>query len=651
MFVAVWVAAVLGAVDAPVTAVVVYSDRARVTRTASVGLSGTQKVELPLLMDSVDTGSIRVEASGGQLQRVDIQRVPSNELPIGEAQKLISAIDALDVKLSEVREQLRANNAVLGSLQRLTASSPPPPEDRPEPRLTSTGWVAAIGFVGSKGAALQAKARELGIKQRALEEERRELAEKAQLLGAQRQRSGVRVVATVSGSGSAKLALTYVVGSSRWYPSYDLQLLPDTGKVLVSFSGLVSQESGEDWSDAQLTLSTAIPASSPRPPRLLSWKIGEKERFIPTPQARVEQVLPPPPAVPLPRTLREQDAVMQRLAARAQSQFKGMVNFGSNAAYDQDEGGIVGGVEGSVAAGALGGVNRPPAAPPPMPSRRRAAEKKEAPAREYESMAQSAPAAAPESDDYGVAAEEIVITSGRSSARREPTVGLPLAPPPAYVRPSYAANLPATLAAGYDLSFASLRRESVKTGGGARRVALFSETWPVSVERKLFPALAQEAFLVAEIKSPSKQVLPGGSANLFVGADPSGTAQLKLVAPGEPFTLPLGLDRALRPIRNVKLVTAEKGFIGKEELTEYEVTTEIANPYATAIPVRILDQWPLSGNDDTEVKLLRTEPGAIQDKATGGLEWRLSLPARGKTTVKFTYSIRRPKGWRMQQSQ
>lgn len=224
-----------------------------------------------------------------------------------------------------------------------------------------------------------------------------------------------------------------------------------------------------------------------------------------------------------------------------------------------------------------------------------------------------------------------------------------LSPPPGYQPPSYDPNLPASLAGGYDLAYDSLRPETIRAGKGARRVALFSESWPVSVERKVFPALAKEAFLVAEIKSPSKQVLPGGSANLFVGADPAGSARLNLVSPGETFTLPLGLDRAIKPVRNVKLVQAEKGLIGKTELTEYVVTSELANPYAYPMAVRILDQWPVTDDKDVEVKLLKTEPWAIQDPVKGSLEWHLTVPPAGKTVVTFTYSLRRPKGWRMHQ--
>jgi hypothetical protein len=214
-------------------------------------------------------------------------------------------------------------------------------------------------------------------------------------------------------------------------------------------------------------------------------------------------------------------------------------------------------------------------------------------------------------------------------------------------RPVLEPNLPASLAGGHALAFPAQRPKTVRSGGGERRVPLFTETWPVQVERKLYPAVTPNAFLVAELRSPSRQVMPGGEAQLFVGADPAGQARLTLVWPGEPFTLPRGVDAAVRPVRNVKLMTSEKGFIGKDELTEYLVTLEVANPYPFALPVRIHDQWPLSRSGDVEVKLVRTEPYAEQDKDKGTLTWRLRVPPSEKTVVSFLYTVRHPKGWRL----
>jgi hypothetical protein len=655
-------------VDAPVTNVTVYSDRARVVRTAQVNLSGTQKLELPLLNATVDLSSIRVEAQGAEVKRVDIGPVQDDEFAPDEARKLVTELEKLDDDLARIRAELGEQRLQTAALQRLNPMVPSGEPLKPLPKLNPAGWTAAATFSSEREAKLQTRARELEVKLRELAISRQVLAEKAALLGGARRRSGYRVTATVAANGPAKVQLTYVTAGARWYPSYDLQLVPETGKVQVSFAGLVSQESGEDWDDAALTLSTAIPATSTVAPKLQSWKIGEKERFIPTPAPQVDPVLPPPLAPPLPSAVRDEEVLKARLLALAggvaaaagegRGAATGIIDardFGGNAkalrgfefADDSVEGELVrpDADYAKKMKKSEARRERPRPAPPPPP-----AQPMNMPA------PSAAPMAPPPMEVLSADREESVSTKSafgglfKSDERApQPTSEMSLSPPGAYERPSYDPNLPASLAGGYDLAYPSLRPETIKTGKGARRVALFSESWPVTVERKVFPALAKEAFLVAEIKSPSKQVLPGGNANLFVGADPAGTARLGLVSPGEAFTLPLGLDRAIKPVRNVKLVQAEKGLIGKTELTEYVVTIELANPYGYPMSVRILDQWPLTDDKEVEVKLLKTEPWAIQDKDKGGLEWRVVVPASGKSTVSFTYSLRRPKGWRMHQ--
>jgi len=157
---------------------------------------------------------------------------------------------------------------------------------------------------------------------------------------------------------------------------------------------------------------------------------------------------------------------------------------------------------------------------------------------------------------------------------------------------------------------------------GARRVALFGRAFPVSVERRVFPDLQKEsAFLVAEVKNPTGQPLPGGQAKLFVGADPAGVARLKTIAAGETFTLPLGLDRSIKPIRNVRVVTSESGILSKDETSEYTVTIEVANPGRQPIRLRVVDQIPVTDDKDLQVKLVRTSPAVSdQDPVKGKLE-------------------------------
>ena len=110
--------------------------------------------------------------------------------------------------------------------------------------------------------------------------------------------------------------------------------------------------------------------------------------------------------------------------------------------------------------------------------------------------------------------------------------------------------------------------------------------------------------------------------------------------------IPRGLQVAQRDVR---IATVEKGVFSKDEISEYTVTTELSNPHRQPIDVRVLDQLPIPGDKNVEIKLLRSEPPATPDRNTGGLTWRLSVPPGGKIETRFVYTLRRPKGARLYQ--
>lgn len=670
--------------EAPITAVTVYSDRARVTRSAKVTLHGGgegQRVQLPILMRTADPASVRVEVQGGgkgdiAVQRIELGHVEASELPlpVSEAEKLLLDLDRIDDQLAQAQSEQAAYSAQLRLLGRVLPSSSglsaPAPGTAPPPKLNPSGWPAVMQLVRQAMERSQTKSRELDEQLRVLRLKRQELIDKGQKLGGLTRRSGYRVTATLSGTGSAVLLLSYMAYRARWQPTYDIQLQPAQNRVELSLAGLVSQETGEDWTDAALTLSTAVPATATQLPRLLSWKLGERERFIPTP-APQREAAPPPPNAPRPVLLADADpgeVLRRRLLQRL-----GME--GGESGWLRDE---------SVTAETRSVNDRPSRnlettkTPTDMKADLKEEPKKEAAGkRAYDfdedqvegelirpdgEFVSSAP---PPPEEPAPVQPIMAPSPARVSGKRSYSpssgmaggygagnvIGVGLAPPPRYVPPSYDPSLPASLAGGYDLVFPGLYRDTVKSGQGSRRVALLSRTFPVAVSRKLMPALAPEAFLVAEIRNPGNEPLPGGRAQLFVGADPAGVAQLKLIAPGEVFTLPLGLDRAIRPVRNVNVTTVEKGLINKDEISEYVVTTEVTNPYRMPIDVKLHDQIPIIGDKNVEIRLVRTDPQAKLDDKKGSLDWRLTIAPGAKITTTFVYTLKRPKGYRLNQSQ
>ena len=141
---------VAAAVDAPISAVTVYSDRARVTRSVELRVSGTERVELPVLPERADVSTVRVDVQGegASVERIDVEQVLPEAIPADEARKLLAEIEALDARTSLVEQQLQAWRTQSNTLMQLV---PTVPEEalRPAPRLDSSGWAATMSFVST----------------------------------------------------------------------------------------------------------------------------------------------------------------------------------------------------------------------------------------------------------------------------------------------------------------------------------------------------------------------------------------------------------------------------------------------------------------------------------------------------------------------
>jgi uncharacterized protein (TIGR02231 family) len=134
-------------------------------------------------------------------------------------------------------------------------------------------YVAA--FIGEQLGTLEAEAVEIS-------RERREIASEIGVLKSrlksvqQRQpieRQTVVVQVEMDTVGDLSLEVSYQVGAASWTPLYDLRVSEMGPQPLLSLScqAQVTQQTGEDWSDVALTLSTAKPAASAILPQVHPW--------------------------------------------------------------------------------------------------------------------------------------------------------------------------------------------------------------------------------------------------------------------------------------------------------------------------------------------------------------------------------------------
>ena len=257
-----------------VDAVTVYPDGATVTRLIRLDLPAGDSTllakDFPL---TLDPSSLRVEGEGGA--RLVIGAVEARQ-PLPQPAANIPEIDR---KLQALRDDRAALDGAIEAATarrkfavRFAETAPTGIGEKGEARPLAE-WRAAFAAVGEEIASADNAIREAKIKQRDLD---REIAS----LEAQRnmnppKKLEVRIDLSAAGAAPALLRVTYAVRGARWQPVYDARL--DTGgkdakpSLELIRRAEITQNTGEDWSDVALAVSTMRVARGGSAPELRPW--------------------------------------------------------------------------------------------------------------------------------------------------------------------------------------------------------------------------------------------------------------------------------------------------------------------------------------------------------------------------------------------
>ena len=110
----------------------------------------------------------------------------------------------------------------------------------------------------------------------------------AQIKGNQGEETSVVVVTILSNnSTNVNFTLSYFVVNTNWTPSYDLRVKDISKPLNMTFKASINQNTGEDWKDVKLSLSTGEPQKQGNAPVFGTWYIQ------PVPQVKTMKFLAP----------------------------------------------------------------------------------------------------------------------------------------------------------------------------------------------------------------------------------------------------------------------------------------------------------------------------------------------------------------------
>ncbi|OYU73274.1 MAG: hypothetical protein CFE45_37780, partial [Burkholderiales bacterium PBB5] len=124
----------------------------------------------------------------------------------------------------------------------------------------------------------------------------------------------VRLNATAA--GRLDLTLSYIVPGASWTPAYDARVATADRVVELGYFGIVRQNTGEDWRDVALTLSTARPALGGGPAPLTPWTL---DVYQPRPPMRPEPMATALGAASFSKAARADKVELQSFAVTAEA--------------------------------------------------------------------------------------------------------------------------------------------------------------------------------------------------------------------------------------------------------------------------------------------------------------------------------------------
>jgi uncharacterized protein (TIGR02231 family) len=170
------------------------------------------------------------------------------------------------------------------------------------------------------------------------------------------------------------------------------------------------------------------------------------------------------------------------------------------------------------------------------------------------------------------------------------------------------------------------------------------------------PILTERVFLRGSLRNASAYQLLPGNAQVFMGGEYVGQAEVPSVAPQGEFKVWFGPDPALTARREVvSKVTGSNGLFGGAELTTWNNRITVSNGTGRNVTVEVLDRRPVSRNERIEARLGAVAPALSADKEylerrqpQGILRWDLAVPAGAQgpkaATVTWTAELVRPNG-------
>jgi len=388
-------------------------------------------------------------------------------------------------------------------------------------------------------------------------------------------------------SKSSKIIISYLVDKARWYPSYDIRFISIDKPLIVTYKANISQNTGVDWTNVNIVLSTAKTNISAQIPTLSPFYLQfyyPKYDVSTALQGRVAGVQ----ISESPNAIKANNVVSIRGVSSIDGSNKPLyvvdgVPRDDISYLDPDE---IGGIE----------------------------VLKDA----------SATAIYGSKGSNGV----VLVTTKRVDYNAE----------------EENASLPLTVTSKREIS----NEYSVETpqsiiSNDKTNTIIFKETKLSSTfEYQTIPLLTEHVFLIGKVNDWYKTDLLDGEANIYLENSYVGKSMINTQQFKDTLDISFGVDNNINVKREKLTDFSESQLIGVNRKVTMAYRVTIRNNKSYPINAKVFDQIPVTTTKEIQVEIIDIS-GGKQDVNTGQVTWDLELQPNEVKDLIIKYSVKYPK--------
>jgi hypothetical protein len=412
-----------------------------------------------------------------------------------------------------------------------------------------------------------------------------------------------------------QLKVDYLVNEASWFPTYDIRAKDIQSPIAITYKANINQQSGEDWENVKLTVSSANPGATGARPVITPWILG----FNNGAESGIYGM----------RSASTNNMVSGRVVDDNGDGLPGvnvLLKGTTNGTVTDTDGRYSMALSTGQATGVL----------------------------VFSFIGYMTTEAAINGQaviDQQLAADvkqlgEAIITgysTDGDDALQGRVAGVQIRGMRSYREPRIKQIISATpVVRSTDLEFTVQNPFTINSGGQNQSVDMIEYEVPADYQYYSVPKLDNDAFLTARMTEWDNYNFLEGQANIFFEGKYIGKTILDTQSTSDTLTISLGRDKNVVVTREKKKEYSANQFVGSNRRSTFAYEINVRNKKAHPINIRIEDQFPVPNTKDIDVDNIE-DSKAMKNDLTGLLTWHLEVEPGKTEKIDLKYEIKYPK--------